>query len=234
MKQIPRTPANVEGPFYVQADQCTACGAPEAEAPALIRFDDVHQSCFFYRQPADAEDTYRAISAVAVCCVRALRYGGSDPDILRRLARLHLVSQCDSSTRAQSVEPLSIVTFSDAAHPADTKSRLIGVSETVATALAAVAPHLTVSTPEAPADADVISFSYSWTSSVPGHDVAVSSADDGTARWCVTVTREGAPLLDWAGGSIDDALRTIREFKDRRWYSPREWAGSRKWEPYPL
>jgi len=234
VKQMRRTPANVEGHFYVEADQCISCGAPEAEAPSLIRFDDVHQSCFFYRQPADAEDTYRAISAVAVCCVGALRYGGSDPAILRRLARLHLANQCDGSMRTESSEPLSIVTFSDTAYPADTKSRLIGVGERVATALAAVAPHLTVSTPEARAEGDVISFSYTWTSSVPGNNVAVSSADDGTDRWCVSVTREGAPMLDWVGGNIDDALRTIPEFNDRRWYSPREWAGSRKWESYPL
>ena len=36
----PATSSNVSGDFYVAKDECMGCGAPEAEAPDLIAFDE--------------------------------------------------------------------------------------------------------------------------------------------------------------------------------------------------
>jgi hypothetical protein len=230
---VARTPANVPGDFYVAADQCISCGAPEAEAPGLIRFDDVHQSCFFSHQPVDAESTYRAVSAVAVCCAGALRYGGSDPDILRRLARLQLVNQCDVQTPVNRSGPLAVATFADGAHGPDRKDSAMLVATRVARALSAVAPFLRVSAPMRRFWRVGASFGYTWSSIAPGHNVVVRRADDGPGRWRIAITRRGAPVPGHAR-AIDDALRSLPEVSDRRWYSAADRAGSRHWEAYPL
>ena len=82
------TPQNAPGDFYVAKDRCIACGAPEAEAPELMGFDDAAPSCYFRRQPATPAEVEQAIRAVWVSCCEAVRYRGEDPDVLRRLRAL--------------------------------------------------------------------------------------------------------------------------------------------------
>ena len=97
-----RFPKNADGPFYTTGHvsrtfdnpetppemrgNCLWCGAPEAEAPELFApFDDTYEDTYFIRQPVTAEETARAIRAVQVCCIRAVRYGGKDREIIARL-----------------------------------------------------------------------------------------------------------------------------------------------------
>ena len=80
------TPLNAPGPFYVGRDECIQCGAPEAEAPSLMAFDDYRGSCYFVRQPATPAETEQAIRAVCVSCCGAVRYGGSDLLVLQQAA----------------------------------------------------------------------------------------------------------------------------------------------------
>jgi len=82
------TPLNAPGPFYVGRDECISCRAPEHEAPDLMSFDEERGSCYFLRQPTTPEETERAIQAVGVSCCGAVRYAGSDPKILQRLAEV--------------------------------------------------------------------------------------------------------------------------------------------------
>lgn len=224
-----RTPSNVEGPFYVEADQCIGCCAPRAEAPELIGFDEAHGGCYFAHQPTDAESTYRAISAVCVSCVRALRYGGSDPDILRRLARLELTAQCDVAVAPVRAEALTIVTFADTG-----EHSCPDVARKVATALASVAPYDRVTPATSLAGNDVMVFGWTWGPHRLGTNVTVQRAEDGLHRWRATLRRQDVPSIPWLGASIDDALRTLPEFTGRRWYSEGEWHGQRHWETYPL
>jgi hypothetical protein len=82
---MPRHPRNVAGPFYTTGG-CMACGAPEAEAPALLaELRDDQLETFFVRQPATKEEVEAACRAAQVCCVSSLRYGGQEPAIIRRL-----------------------------------------------------------------------------------------------------------------------------------------------------
>jgi hypothetical protein len=81
------TTENADGDFYVAADECMACGAPEAEAPELMAHDDTASSCYFVRQPRSAEELSRAIAAVHASCCGAVRYGGDDRLIQARIAR---------------------------------------------------------------------------------------------------------------------------------------------------
>lgn len=60
---------------YVLKNSCITCGAPEAEAPDLMAFDERETSCYFRRQPIISDETYRAIRAVRVSCCEAVRYG---------------------------------------------------------------------------------------------------------------------------------------------------------------
>lgn len=233
MTPTARTPANAPGPFYVAANECISCGAPEAEAPGLIRFDEAHQSCYFYRQPVGPDETYRALSAMAVCCVGALRYADSETDILRRLARLQLTAQCDTPTRPSRSVPLTIVTFADRLHDAVGDETLVLVANKVAKALATVAPHVQVSSPTLQPKTLQASFGYTTAAKV-GDGITVGRANDGTGRWLIVVTPHGPSFLGFAGALIDDALRSLPEISDRRWYSPAAWAGSRQWESFPL
>jgi len=76
---------NVPGPFYTTGD-CLACDAPEHEAPDLLApLIGCNYDTFFVRQPSTPDEVERACRALDVCCVAALRYGGSDPNIIRRL-----------------------------------------------------------------------------------------------------------------------------------------------------
>lgn len=76
---------NAPGPFYTTGG-CTACGAPEAEAPDLLApLDDDNYETYFVRQPETPEEIEHACRAAEVCCVSAVRYSGTDPFIIRRL-----------------------------------------------------------------------------------------------------------------------------------------------------
>jgi len=75
-----RLEKNAPGPFYTNGD-CLACEAPDLLAP----LGDDNLDTYFVRQPATPEEVERACRALEVCCVAALRYGGADPEIIRRL-----------------------------------------------------------------------------------------------------------------------------------------------------
>lgn len=73
---------NVPGDFYTTGE-CMACDAPESEAPDLLApLEGDNYDTYFIKQPETAE---RACRALEVCCVAALRYGGTNPEIIRRL-----------------------------------------------------------------------------------------------------------------------------------------------------
>jgi len=97
-----RFPKNAEGPFYTTGHEspatadpasaviwcgdCLACGAPEAAAPTLFApFDETYTDTYFVRQPATPEETEQAIMSVRVCCLSAVRYGGTDREIIAKL-----------------------------------------------------------------------------------------------------------------------------------------------------
>lgn len=84
---------NVEGDFYVEKDSCILCGAPEVEAMGLMAHSD--GGCYFVRQPETEEEIEQAINAIAVSCVSAVRYGGTDQKIIKKLYSLNLESECD-------------------------------------------------------------------------------------------------------------------------------------------
>jgi hypothetical protein len=109
MKERKRYPLNVAGDFYVENEMCIFCEAPEHEAPDLMAHDSAAPAgyhCYFKRQPRTPAELERAILAVAVGCCSAVRYGGTDVAVLRRLAEVEAVDACDyRATRKGAVEP---------------------------------------------------------------------------------------------------------------------------------
>lgn len=91
-----RFPDNVPGDFYVVNGDCLSCGAPGAEAPDLIDHAKIEFGhCYFIKQPETAAEIERAINAIAVSCTAAIRYGGRDENILKRLYEIGEAAQCD-------------------------------------------------------------------------------------------------------------------------------------------
>ena len=76
---------NAPGDWYATG-HCMACGAPEAEAPELFApLTDENYETYFVRQPRTQNEVQRACAAAHSCCVSAVRYGGTDPDVIRSL-----------------------------------------------------------------------------------------------------------------------------------------------------
>jgi hypothetical protein len=100
-----REPDSVPGPFYVVKDACILCGLPPETAPENIGWDEPFQRngcggcpnhCRVARQPATAAEAERLIQAAAGSCVEAIRYCGTDPEILRRFRKQGLERLCDA------------------------------------------------------------------------------------------------------------------------------------------
>ena len=89
-------PKNAEGPFYVEDGMCLSCRAAQEQAPALMGYDEEGAGhCYIRRQPANDEETYRAVRALWSSEARAIRYRGDDLQVLRRIAELGLADMCD-------------------------------------------------------------------------------------------------------------------------------------------
>lgn len=83
--------------FYVMSDDCIVCGVPQAEAPDLIDHSKLVQGvCYFKKQPETPEEIKRAINAMSVSCISALRYRGTNEAILKQLYEVDLAKQCDN------------------------------------------------------------------------------------------------------------------------------------------
>lgn len=84
----PRFPKNVAGDFYTTGE-CLSCGIPEHLAPeCLAPLDDPENQLgetYFLRQPATPEEVRNACAAAKSCCVDAIRYAGTNSEILRLL-----------------------------------------------------------------------------------------------------------------------------------------------------
>ena len=82
-------PKNAGGGFYVLNGECIACGVPHHVAPELIEWEADAEGrpshCFFRKQPETALELIHAIKAISGSCCDALRYRGSDPEVIDKL-----------------------------------------------------------------------------------------------------------------------------------------------------
>lgn len=112
-----REPDSVAGPFYVKKGACLICGLPPQTAPASItwsaetfRFsgrEDCPTHCRIERQPQTAEELEQVIDAACSSCVGAIRYCGTDPQILARFRELGYKRLCDAAQPQPGTPPAS-------------------------------------------------------------------------------------------------------------------------------
>ena len=101
-----REPDNAPGAFYVIKDQCITCALPPETAPRNItwstetfRFKDCMDCpthCRIEHQPATEEELGAVIEAACGSCVEAIRYCGTDPEILARFRAMGFERLCDA------------------------------------------------------------------------------------------------------------------------------------------
>ena len=100
-----REPDNAPGPFYVIKDRCILCALPPETAPQNITWDtESHGAncascpdhCRVARQPQTPDEVARVIAAAGGSCVEAIRYCGTDPEILARFRAEGLERLCDA------------------------------------------------------------------------------------------------------------------------------------------
>jgi len=90
--------ANVDGPFYITT-QCIICGLPPETAPANITFEREcrePRTCHFFKQPETQEELNSVLEAMRGSCVEAVRYRGTDPEILRQIQERGLSHLADA------------------------------------------------------------------------------------------------------------------------------------------
>src|SRR5215472_5471414 len=82
-------PKNAPGGFFVENEECMSCGVPHHCAPELMAWDNDSEGrpnhCYFRKQPETALELIHAVKAIEGSCCGAVRYGGSDPEIISRL-----------------------------------------------------------------------------------------------------------------------------------------------------
>lgn len=83
-----RYPLSALGDFYVEKDQCIACGLPEMVAPDLIAHVEVPlYHCYWKKQPetpSELEQAFKIFDGQEAGCHR---YAGSDRSIQARIGR---------------------------------------------------------------------------------------------------------------------------------------------------
>lgn len=81
---------NAPGAFYVVNQDCMSCGYPHVLAPDLMAWemnsDGRVAHCYFRKQPETSLEVEQAVNALKGSCCDALRYAGSDPDIIKRIS----------------------------------------------------------------------------------------------------------------------------------------------------
>lgn len=82
-------PKNAPGPFYVVNSECMTCGYPHVLALDLIAWDTDAEGreshCYFKKQPETPQEIDQAVDAINGSCCGAVRYAGSDPEIIQKL-----------------------------------------------------------------------------------------------------------------------------------------------------
>jgi hypothetical protein len=100
-----REPDSVPGPFYVVKGMCLLCALPPETAPENVQWDEQFQRaacsgcpnhCRVVRQPETPHEADSLIEAAVGSCVEAIRYCGTDPEILTRLRKNGYERLCDA------------------------------------------------------------------------------------------------------------------------------------------
>jgi len=103
-----REPDGAPGPFYVIKNLCIICGLPPETAPQNITWsnqtfrrgcEDCPTHCRVEHQPKTENELNAVIEAACNSCVEAIRYCGTDPEIIARFKACGHERLCDALVR---------------------------------------------------------------------------------------------------------------------------------------
>jgi len=183
-----------------------------------MSFDDEHASCFFERQPRTPEEEYRAIRAIWVSCCGAVRYGGSDLNVIARLESL------------EAGRVATAVTFAiDSSESAPNVLRRIGEN------MSSAYPGSTMSDVASTHRGDSSWLVFQWPgipgeNPLPGVKLTLSMAWDGERRRLISIECAASIQKSAAALQLSDALEKTPGLADFRWYLE---VGSRHWQELP-
>lgn len=215
-------PCNAPGPFYVEDGCCITCSVPHDIAPDLFGWTEDESHCFVRRQPASPDEVDDAIRALWSAEASCIRYRGSDPALLKRIAEFGEADQCDVYPGRVRVRVRDRVTFSSSQCDTDTALDLANRFRA----------HLAESDRPFPYElrprrwwrpGRVI---FSWDGFLRGrshfHSVEFAASRRGGGRF-------EARLAGWRPAAnglallVDDWLKTVEAAKDVSWFSSDEY-----------
>lgn len=214
-------PSNAPGPFYVEDGCCIRCAVPSEIAPELFGWTEEDTHCFVRRQPADPAEMDSMIQALWSAEADCIRYRGSDPALLKRIAELGSAELCDVDPGGTRMRIRDHVVFRSRLDEAD---RAVDLADRFQAALLAEErPHPYRFRPRRRwRPAKVI---FSWDAGLGGrghfHSVAFAKASGGSglfeARLGIrSVAIQGLGLL------VDEWLKGPEAAEDVRWFSADE------------
>ncbi|MEZ5427376.1 MAG: ferredoxin [Pyrinomonadaceae bacterium] len=222
-------PLNAPGGFYVVNECCTACDVPNSTAPELFAYDrEMH--CYVKRQPENKAELDKAILVTAYAELECVRYRGSDPDTIRRIAETGNAHLCDSP-EAENIEPVfrNHVTFR-CPNRFDLSAKLLA-REFKQWLIDDAHEYLKYSFMPITPRANHVEFTFAWAKD-QFHTVNFSDIDDGSI-WHVFQSEDEKIGSRSVSRSLHDWLTGDPKISRVRWYSESEWTNSTGWKELP-
>ena len=234
MSQKPKPyPKNVAGDFYVEDGCCITCMVPEAYAPNLMGFDEENTHCFVAKQPTDENEVYQILKAAWAAEVGCIRYGGKNPQILKRLAEAGVSEACDEQQLVHKIKPLlrNHVTFEYS--QIQTESEL--ANELKDYILSKNAEYDRYKVSRTKTDKLGTTFSFSWYEN-NYHSIWFSRTESANV-WHIFHSLENEVLGSKSISLlIDEWLKSVDKFSAVKWQTNREWKSflPANWEITPI
>lgn len=216
-------PKNVPGDFYVTDGCCNACGIPVTLAPELFAWDGTTH-CFVKHQPKTETSVDNALRVLKAAESRCVRYRGTDPQVMQRIADIGEIELCDSPTRRRYQPVLrDHVTFENAPPANLTVLQLAtGFQDFLR---ASRMPKYDVRPIHV--NDNVASFTFSWIREEQ-HRVIFTGIPNFGRGWLV---RHKGNLA--VSDLLHDWITSDRRFSNARWYSTASFRGDKIWNDTP-
>jgi hypothetical protein len=224
-------PRNVEGDFYVEDGCCMTCMVPEVYAPTLMGFDESNTHCFVAKQPTNENEVYQAIKATWAAEVQCIRYGGDNPQILRRIAEAGVVDSCDQKHLIQEIKPLlrNHTTFE---YP-EIQSELEIANQFREFILSQSTEYLHYKVSKIISDKLRAAFSFSWYEE--NYYSVWFSRFESTKTWHIFHSPDDEKIVSRdISLTIDEWLRSNKTVANIKWYTNTAWNKSFQWQDTPF
>jgi len=221
-------PLNADGGFYVVDGCCTACDVPRSGAPELFAYDEDNH-CYVKRQPADETELDKAVRITWAAELECVRYRGTNPQTIRRIAEMGRADLCDSRD-AQTFSPVfrNHVTFGCPTRD-DLSTEQLAV-EFKQWLIEKESEHSTYKFKAIATAPTCAELTFAWAED-NFHTVTFCLSEQ--LQWHVFLDSHEVPGRASILMSIYDWLASDSRFTGQKWYSESQWPDSKDWNPIP-